>query len=105
MLPTRWGSDGNRSALLGEGVAVFHIARTESLLKPVHTLLRTAVGKGFRIHCASRHRCKPVISDGGGCIQAFAHLAGIEQFSLVGRVSPHARKAVGLQLESFTKAG
>jgi hypothetical protein len=51
---TKVGRSGDIT-LLRKGVAGVHVARLEAFLKPVHTLLRTTMSKGLRIHRAPRH--------------------------------------------------
>src|SRR5450759_4756300 len=88
---------------LREGVAALHIARAESFLKPVHTLLRTAMSKSFAIYGSACHALQPVIAHRRRRIQALAHFIGIEQLSLIGRVSPDAGQAVRLQFQTHGK--
>src|SRR5664279_2923470 len=89
---------------LCEGVARAHVAGAEALLKPVHALLRTAVRKRFRIDVSARHALQAVVAHGRRRIQALLHFSGIQQFSLIGRVSPDTRETVGLQFQVNGKA-
>src|ERR1035438_3103460 len=55
-------------ALLRERITGTHVAAAEALLKPVHALLRAAVGEGFRIYVSGRHALQAGVGDSGGGI-------------------------------------
>jgi hypothetical protein len=57
------------------------------------------VSKSVRIYASTRHALQPVISHRRSRIQTLTHFTGIEQFSLIGRVSPDAGKAVRLKFQ------
>src|SRR3954470_8169383 len=88
---------------LRERIAGLHIARTEALLEPVHTLLRTAMRERLGIHGSARHPLQAVIAHCCCCIQPLAYFPGVEQVSLIGRVSPDAGKAVCLKFQPLGK--
>src|ERR1019366_1460423 len=81
----KWARD--RPSLC-QGVAFLHVASAEALLKPVHSLLRTAVRKRLRIDMSGRHALQAVVAHCRRRIQALLHFSGIQQLSLIGRVSP-----------------
>src|SRR3954468_14054818 len=91
---SREGRHREMGTSLRECIAGLHIARTEALLEPVHTLLRTAVRERLGIHGSARHPLQAVIAHCCCCIQSLAYFPGVEQVSLIGRVSPDAGKAV-----------
>jgi hypothetical protein len=61
------------------------------------------MSKSVRIHASTRHALHSVISNGRGRIQALTYFTGIEQFSLIGRVSPNAGEAVRLKFQPLRK--
>jgi hypothetical protein len=64
-------------------VALLHIARAESFLKPVHALLRTSTSKRSAGCATACHALQPLIAHRGSRIQALANLIAIKQLSLM----------------------
>ena len=65
-------------------VALVHIARAESPLKPLHSLRRTAMRESLWVDMAGRHSLQAIVAHCCRGVEAFFHFAGIEQFSLIG---------------------
>ena len=83
-----------------EGVAGGDGAVLEAALEPFGSLGGAAVGEGFGIDCASGHLLDAVVSDGGCGFQAGVDVAGVEQITFLGGMSPDAGEAVRLQFEA-----
>src|SRR5437773_2249100 len=79
-----------------EGVAFAQIARIESHFEPAHSLLRGAMGEGFRDDVTLRALLDLVVADGGCGAQPFLEIARLEQVALLCEKSPYAGIAVRL---------
>jgi len=58
------------------------------------------VSEGVRHDIALRALHDLVVAHGRSCAQPFLKIAGIEQIALLGKVTPYAGVAVGLQLDA-----
>src|SRR5690554_6547282 len=99
--PHRRGEPAVRTELeaRGEGVAGVGVAGLVARGEPRRPLLRRAVGERLLAGGAARHAGEAVVADGGGRVEPLLELAGLEDAATVRRRRPHARVAVGLQLE------
>src|SRR5438105_5903382 len=81
-------------------VAAFDRAAVHAAAQPAHAIGRRSMRERLGNDLAARHALQPVVADGRRRVQSFIHIAGIEQAARLGEMSPHARVAVGLQLEA-----
>src|SRR5690606_42035230 len=71
---------------------LFRSAAVQAALEPAHPLRRRAVREGVRHHVALALLLQRVVADGGGRVQAFLDVAGLEDIArLVGLARPQAR--------------
>src|SRR5256885_13116067 len=88
------------SMLTLESVAGGNLSALEAAFEPRRAIARGAVRERVGIHAPSGHPLQSIVADRRGSVETIIHFARIEQIALLRRVSPHARVAVGLQLEA-----
>src|SRR5829696_9332924 len=82
-----------------EGVAGARLSGGAAGVEPARPLLGASVGEGVRVHAATGARLEAIVADGLGSGDGFVDVALLEVARLVDGVGPHARVAVGLELE------
>src|SRR5258705_13499364 len=84
-----------------ERIARFDRAVIESPAEPPHAIGRRSVRERFGNGLTPRHPLQPIVADRSGGIQAFFGVAGLEQPTLRGVMSPDAGVAIRLELETY----
>jgi hypothetical protein len=84
-----------------EGVAFPHVTARKAGLEPAQPLRRHAVRERIRHDIPLRALLDLVVADGGGGGETFLDVSWTELVALLREISPHARVAICLQLESY----
>src|SRR3954454_12880076 len=82
-----------------ESIALVRRAAIESSPEPARAIRRRTVRERLRRYPTARHLLELVVADRGGCEKSFLGVARFQHLPLRRGVAPHARVAVGLQLE------
>src|SRR3954465_15933041 len=82
-----------------ESIALVRRAAIESAPEPARAIRRGTVRERLRRYPTARHLLELVVADGGSRAKALLRIAGLQHLPLRRGMAPHARIAVGLQLE------